>query len=517
MRFYILPITILLSLICLAQQSIINFKKVNGDDFPTLKGDIWFRNPNSINTYSVYISENGKKSKIELTDQRVGDSIAKNKVVIFLMVNPGPMKIPQFNWYRNVIASTLSSKYIQAGDKIQIMSFNQQLQGQLLFPSSFKFTDQTDLLKKQLIDMNPIPYRSTCGNHRTLIWSAIDQVLDLIEKENLNIPVSIVVISDDNSCITQQANQTPVEKAKKLGVSVYGISRNDNNRFNSIEKICMESFGIYYFAPNNDLSLAEAKVQEFMTSMKQRASGQYFNFSYRTNFENDGSSQPVTVSLMGSIIDTYIQMPEKTTLQWIGAHWFILFLIMLVVLLFFYILRNNKKETRRQQIEIEEKSKLDFSKLKNEHDRADTERAQQIMDQERQINQMRLKIQQEEEAQRQLQKSQNAEIRKKELLQQMKLRGNLPWLLVKLQGKDHRYEIDEPWFVIGRDTGNNLTIPASTISRRHALIKYDNGVYTIEDLNSSNGVMVNGKKYKEMLLKHGDVVQLGDVYLTFMI
>lgn len=500
-----------------SQQSTIKFKNIKGDDFPTISGDIWFRNPNEINTSSITISENGKVSNLVLNGQRPGDSLAKQKAVIFLMMNPGPSKMAQFNWYRNVISATLSSDYIQAGDKVQIMSFNQQLQGQLLFPSSFTFTDQTDVLKKQLTDMLPVPYRSTCSGTRTLIWSAIDQVLDLVEKENLNMPVSIIVISDDNSCITQQANQTPVEKAKKLGVAVYSVARNDNNKFNSIEKICTESFGIYYMSPSNDLTQAQVKVREFMLAIKQRAAGQYFNFSYETSLENDGSSQPVTVTMPGSVTDTFIQMPEKNTLQWMTANWLTLALIVLVIGLFAFFIWKNRKDAKLKQLELESRTQSEYSRLKSEQSQADAEMARQMAEQDQQLNQMRLKAQQEEEAKRQAQKNEHAELRRNELLQEMRMRGNLPWLIVISQGQEYRYDIDDPMFTIGREEGNSLSIPVSTISRRHAVIKFLNGEYTIQDLNSSNGVIVNGEKQQEILLMHGDVIQLGDTYLTFMI
>jgi hypothetical protein len=507
--------TITLSLF--GQQNLVKFKRVNGENHPNLSGEIWFRNPNEIKTNAVSISENGKSKPLILTNPNAGDSIAINKMVIFLMVNPGPTKMNQFNWYRNVIGATLSNAYIKPGDKIQIMSFNQQLQGQLLFPSSFNFTDQSEVLKKQLTDLYPVPYFSTCGGSRTLIWSAIDQVLDLIEKENPNLPVSIIVVSDDNSCITQQANQTPVEKAKKLGVGVYAISRDDNNRFNSIEKICTETFGNYYLAGDNDLDAAMSQVRKYMLEVNQRAAGQVFDFSYATDYDNDGSSQPVTLNMPGSVIETYIQMPEKNLLQWIKANWLIVTLIVLVLILLIFFIVKNKKDAFQKQSEIEQKAQQEFQRIKAEKERADAEMSQQIAEQDRQLNQIRLRAQQEEEAKRQSEKLKHADERKSLLLQEMRMRGNLPWLLVVINGQEYRYNVDDPIFTIGREAENNLCIPDSTISRKHAVIKYINGEYIIQDLNSSNGILVNGQKEKEIIIMHGDVIQLGQCILTFMI
>jgi hypothetical protein len=499
------------------QQNLVKFETVNGDNHPNISGELWFRNPNEIKTNTVSISENGKSKTLELTNPRKGDLTADNKMVIFLMTNPGPSKMKQFDWYRNVIGATLSESYIKPGDRIQIMSFNQQLQGQLLFPSSFNFTDQSEVLKKQLTDMYAVPYRSTCGGSRTLIWSAIDQVLDLIEKENPNLPVSIIVVSDDNSCGTPQANQTPVEKAKKLGVGIYAISRDDKNRFNSIEKICLETFGNYYLAVDNDLDAAMVQARKYMSEVNQRSAGQVFNFSYTTDYDNDGSSHPVTINMSGSTIETFIQMPEKNFLQWVKANWLVVTLIFLILILLIFFIVKNKKDSFQKQSEIEQRAQQEFQRIKADKERADAEMSQQIAEQDRQLNQIRVKAQQEEEAKRQSEKLKHADERKEILLQEMRMRGNLPWLMVIINGQEYRYNLDDPIFTIGRESDNNLCIPDTTISRKHAVIKYSNGEYTIQDLNSSNGVLINGQREKEIILMHGDVIQLGQCMLTFMI
>ena len=498
-------------------QNTIKFNNVDGDDFPTLKGEMWFRNPNEINISSVQISENGKIVPINLNNRRKNNEVAQNKTVIFLMVNPGPSKTSQFDWYRSVILMGTKKNCIQSGDKIQIMSFNQQQNGQLLYPSSLNFTDNSDVLEKKLREMKPRSYQSTCGNNRTLIWSAIDQVLDLIEKENLKSPVSIVVLSDDNSCITQQANQTPVEKAKKLDVSICGITRDDHNSFNSIEKICIESFGQYYLCKNNNLDSAQVKVQTFMNNIKARAAGQIFDFSYDTDFENDGSNQPITITHPGNVINTFITLPNKNAIQWAKANWLVLVLILLVISFIIFFIIKTAKDTNAKQEEIERRSKEDLQRIKQDQQRVDAEMAQKVSDQEREMNQMRLKAQQEKDEKRQELKLKHADEKRIELIQEMRMRGNLPWLIVVHEGKEYRYEIDDPLFTIGRENTNKLSLPFTTISRRHIVIKFSNSNYFVEDLNSSNGVLVNNSKVKEIILSHGDVIQLGSVHLTFMI
>jgi hypothetical protein len=210
-------------------------------------------------------------------------------------------------------------------------------------------------------------------------------------------------------------------------------------------------------------------------------------------------------------------MPEKNILQWIKANWLVVTLIILVLILLIFFIVKNKKDASSKQSEIEQKAQQEFQRIKAEKERAEAQMSQQIAEQDRQLNQIRLKVQQEEEAKRQSEKSQHADELKKNLLQEMRMRGNLPWLIVVINGQEHRYNLDDPIFTIGRDAENNLCIPDTTISRKHAVIKYLNGEYTIQDLNSSNGVLVNGQREKEIIIMHGDVIQLGQCILTFMI
>lgn len=63
---------------------------------------------------------------------------------------------------------------------------------------------------------------------------------------------------------------------------------------------------------------------------------------------------------------------------------------------------------------------------------------------------------------------------------------------------------------IGKDANNDVVIDNSTISRQHAVIIVAENVVTIRDLNSTNGVYVNGKRINaDTIIKPGDKIQLG--------
>lgn len=74
--------------------------------------------------------------------------------------------------------------------------------------------------------------------------------------------------------------------------------------------------------------------------------------------------------------------------------------------------------------------------------------------------------------------------------------------------------------VVGRDPSCPIWIDAAGVSRRHARIRVTEGdgggVVTIEDLGSTNGTSVRGRKIDDReRLAHGDRIDLGDVSLSF--
>lgn len=64
-----------------------------------------------------------------------------------------------------------------------------------------------------------------------------------------------------------------------------------------------------------------------------------------------------------------------------------------------------------------------------------------------------------------------------------------------------------PWMV-GRDGDNDLALRVPDLSSRHCSFTFDGERWILRDLDSRNGVKVNGKRVKEALLNHGDRILL---------
>ena len=80
------------------------------------------------------------------------------------------------------------------------------------------------------------------------------------------------------------------------------------------------------------------------------------------------------------------------------------------------------------------------------------------------------------------------------------------------------FELSRPQMIIGRTDENDIVVNHRSISRNHAKVvrEPDTGRYTVSDLQSSNGVRVNGQDYGKVELRRGDVVDLGHVRLRFV-
>ncbi len=87
-------------------------------------------------------------------------------------------------------------------------------------------------------------------------------------------------------------------------------------------------------------------------------------------------------------------------------------------------------------------------------------------------------------------------------------------LCVIYQGE--KLPVTKDRFVIGRGKqSSDLTLKDPNVSRQHAMIEFQNGVYFMVDMGSTNGVEYNGQRIARKQIAEGDVFKICDHEMRF--
>jgi hypothetical protein len=86
---------------------------------------------------------------------------------------------------------------------------------------------------------------------------------------------------------------------------------------------------------------------------------------------------------------------------------------------------------------------------------------------------------------------------------------------VALTVNGKRHEVAGSRALLGRSKECDIRISDPNVSRRHAEVRQEGSAYWIVDLDSTNGVLVNGRRQKRAKLDDGDKITLGSTEIVF--
>jgi hypothetical protein len=75
--------------------------------------------------------------------------------------------------------------------------------------------------------------------------------------------------------------------------------------------------------------------------------------------------------------------------------------------------------------------------------------------------------------------------------------------------------VDKRRVVLGRSRDCDIQVEDPNVSRRHAELRQEGASYWIVDLESTNGIEVNGHRVKRAKLDSGDTFTVGSTDITF--
>jgi hypothetical protein len=87
--------------------------------------------------------------------------------------------------------------------------------------------------------------------------------------------------------------------------------------------------------------------------------------------------------------------------------------------------------------------------------------------------------------------------------------------IVSLTVNGTKHEVDSGKVTIGRSKDCDIQLPDPNVSRKHAEVRQEGAAYWAVDLDSTNGMEVNGRRQKRAKLRQGDRITLGSTDLVF--
>ncbi len=84
---------------------------------------------------------------------------------------------------------------------------------------------------------------------------------------------------------------------------------------------------------------------------------------------------------------------------------------------------------------------------------------------------------------------------------------------IRGSGINKTYFFEKHIIRIGRNPDNDVVIPDTTVSGKHAIINKQGKEFLIQDLGSTNGIIINNKSVKKQILKTGEKIKLGGVVM----
>ncbi len=87
-------------------------------------------------------------------------------------------------------------------------------------------------------------------------------------------------------------------------------------------------------------------------------------------------------------------------------------------------------------------------------------------------------------------------------------------ILVQMDGKTiGEYQLRKPIYTIGRFPTSDIQIPSQRVSRLHAIIRWKNDAWVIEDAESLNGLTCQGQRIDQLALVDGDLIYIDPTIL----
>jgi pSer/pThr/pTyr-binding forkhead associated (FHA) protein len=495
---------------------------INTDNFPEVSF-VWNEyNPDTLNANHFAIKENGADLALTVENITADNIPLKNKTILFLWEYQLVRK-NQFDFINALLYSFLTA-VVQSDTTttFNVAVFNRKQNDEPTLVSKLpQFTSDESSLKSFVsADIEKIvveKYKYNRDDKRNIpqktdLLSAIREGLDLIEKEPKNNARAIVVITA-GQFVSDIEISPIIEQSLKKKIPIYIIQYPTANSNNSaLSRLSKETYGQFILSDGNNADNAQSTRMELFkvfNEISRRHYGQDYKISFTSLLSRNGKLYPLVLNSNGADYNLMpYQTPSFSLFVWAKAN-LVLFLILLVIslavitfsVIFGIKFIKEKLYDRKEQ------------KQEEEHKKARQQAEQEALKRKLNETQETLKRQQKatEQEKQQIQEQEQIE----QLAKLMHTKNLQPRILAV--NSSEMFNITNVITTIGRNDDNDIVFTDDTVSKYHAQIVFNGMGFEICDLQSANGIIVNGQYIENGELKNGDIIQLGETVIKFYI
>jgi hypothetical protein len=526
MRELINFIALLTSLMLTAQ--IKSIGEIDVTNYPSVKFKIQTRTFENLNDSNFSFTEliNSKEKSLTSFSIKLSDFKALKKedhkcVLIMIEALSVPSRHEQVDAFFYGIKNSLKD-FVKKGDKIKIVAFAlRKGNTKIINNVNQNFTDNINELKKGIDDYK---IASTVFNNKDVsdLYGAVFEGLEMLDKESTSLQKSILLLSEErnNKFSTQKSSLNVISLAKEKNIIINTIKYNRANYEQySDPTLSTQTYGESHVLkrslpsssnPNKQKAI-EILVPNILNDIVNKANGKIYDVTLNLiDDSKNGKSHTILINQLKGEFQTKIVFSAPGNFIYFQFQKNLLFALsiaIIIIVLLVLLIRFFYNKYKKNQL-VKKSDELKKLKILEEQDLA-------IQKQELEINLIksnemhRLKNEQESKEEEQRVKSD------KLIIEQMKAIGSFPILKYKDSNNSSQFEINLPKVTFGRDSKNLIQINNNNLSRNHFCIIFENNEYKILDNNSTNGIIINGYKLKEAILKHGDIIEIADMNFSF--
>jgi pSer/pThr/pTyr-binding forkhead associated (FHA) protein len=469
--------------------------------------------PDTLAANQFSVKENGIEVKFTSANLAVDSVPSKNKSILFLWEDQ-PVRKAQYDFTQSLLYYFFDEELANdTTTAFNIALFNRKQNDEPVLKAKLEqFTTDKEQLKKFMTetvihDESHIVSYPQCSS----LLSAIGEGLDLTGKEPKSNVRAIVVISAGYFLFGERLPVISQALQNKIPVYViyYPAAKGDSD---FLVKMAKDTYGQFIEADISDAEsnykITRRELLKILDNINRRHYGQDYKITFTSQLERDGNLYPLSINSNGT---DYNLMPYKipgfSLLVWAKAHW-IWALILLVVLLgivgtggfFGYKYIWEKLSDIKEQKQEEERKKQQ------------QQAAQQAL--QRKLAETQETLERQQKAAEQQKEQEQERLKEEQLSKLMHAKNLQPRLLTVRSGEI--FNIGSVTTTIGRNDDNDITLADATVSKYHAQIVFNGEGFEICDLNSANGIFVNGQAVENIDLKSGDIIQLGEIIMKFL-